>query len=71
MATETRLYHVVDTETGKETLVEAALPAQARSIVTRERFTAEPVSGIEVARLTAAGVPVIWMSATEPAEAQS
>ena len=64
MATETRLYHVIDTATGQETLVEAAMPASARSIVTRDRFTVSPVSGIEAARLTASGVPVIWLADT-------
>jgi hypothetical protein len=62
MATETRLYHVTDVTTGQQHLVEASVPATARSIVTRDRFTVEPVNGIEAARLTASGVPVIWRS---------
>jgi hypothetical protein len=65
MATETRLYHVTDTVTGQQTLVEAAMPASARSIVTRDRFTVSPVNGIEAARLTASGVAVIWQSDAE------
>jgi len=70
MATETRLYHVVDTVTGQQTLAEAAMPASARSIVTRDRFTAKPVNGMEAARLVAAGVPVIWLSADADAEVE-
>jgi hypothetical protein len=68
MATETRLYHVIDEITREDVMVEATLPSQARSIVVKDRFSATPVSAIECARLTARGVKTIWLKDSETAD---
>lgn len=70
MPTATRPYRLLDKDTKKVVIVEDAInQSQAISAVTRDRFTATPLSAAEAISLMREGVETI--SAAKPATPQA
>lgn len=70
MSTQTRIYLVTDTESGKKRLVRASNQPQAVRHAARNKFTVEVAGQDDLVSMVATGCPVEEAGADEQPEAQ-